>query len=77
MVTQDEYPDFPKLECSTCHEKFDIPRGWVNLPGFGKQLIMDWEGAEVLLKYHFQTHVDTLTNEVEEFLRADARSRGA
>ena len=68
MVNPDEYPQFPKLECSTCKEKFEVPRVWVNLPGYGNQILLDWEASEVLMKYHFQTHVDDLIKGAEGYL---------
>lgn len=74
MVSQkDEYPDFPKLECSVCQERFEVPRQWVAVPGLGNQIIMDWTSGEVLMKAHHQFHNEDLIQGVEGYLRANSR----
>jgi hypothetical protein len=72
MVSQeDEYPQFPKLECSACGERFEVPRKWAALRGFGNQIIIDWISAEPLMKTHHEMHNDELVTGVEEYLRAN------
>lgn len=77
MVSQDDqYPDFPKLECSACGERFDVPRAWVTIPGLGNQIIINWTDGEVLMKAHHQNHNDELLYGIENLLREDAQRRG-
>jgi hypothetical protein len=73
MVTQDDkYPDFPKLECSACEERFEVPRKWVATQYLGNQIIIDWDGADVLMKLHHQMHNNELIQGIEALLRAQA-----
>ena len=71
VMQQDMYPVFPIMKCQVCGEHFEVPRKWLEFGTYGKQIIMDWEAANTLLKFHLQTHYDTLANEAEEFLRAN------
>lgn len=70
MVTQDEYPNFSKMQCQICEELFELPRGWVEMPFLGKQIIVDWESAELLMKTHNDIHMNDLVSETEAFLAA-------
>lgn len=73
MVSQDDqYPEFPKLECSACGEKFELPRRWVS-SARGNQIIISWLDAEVLMKAHHESHNLELVTGVEEFLRGTTR----
>lgn len=74
MVSQkDDYPEFPKLECSACGERFEVPRAWISIPGLGNQIIINWTDGEVLMKAHHQFHNDELIQGVEGYLRAQSR----
>jgi len=69
MVNQeDAYPDFPKLECAVCGERFEVPRGWTQMPFLGRQITIDWEAADLLMQTHNDLHIDDLVTGVEEYL---------
>jgi hypothetical protein len=72
VAQDDTYPEFPKLKCSVCGEKFDMPRQWVSIPGLGEQIIMGWKDSEILMKAHHDTHIDELITGVEGYLRANS-----
>lgn len=76
VVHDEEYPNFPKLGCSACEERFDVPRKWVNIPALGNQIIVDWIAAELFMKEHHQEHNNDLISGIENLLREDAQHRG-
>lgn len=77
MVIQgDSYPDFPKLECSACHERFDVPRQWQPTLFDGNQIVIDWVAGEKFMKAHHQEHNTDLISGLENMLREDAHRRG-
>jgi hypothetical protein len=71
-MVDDKYPEFPKLECSACGERFEIPRKWVTTQSFGEQIYIDWASGEVLMKAHYQAHYDELAQGVEGYLASQA-----
>lgn len=77
MVVQDDmYPDFPKLECSACQERFDVPRRWQPTLFDGNQIVIDWVAGEQFMKKHHEEHNNDLISGVENLLREDAQRRG-
>jgi hypothetical protein len=71
-MVDDKYPEFPKLECSACGERFELPRKWVTTQSFGEQIYIDWVSGEVLMKAHHQSHNDELIQGIEALLRASS-----
>ena len=66
-----EYPDFPKLQCSVCKEKFEHPRYWAT-SARGDQIIIDWYSGQQKMKLHHLEHNSDLIEGIEGWLRANA-----